>query len=163
MHSAHPEPAVQQGKGGPTARRAGRRRLKAVRKKPAAAVDWRLVDEEFDRLHQSLNFTFEACCDDQGLNGHANLPYCSPANSVLDKDLAGERVFMNPPFKEAVKMVRHLRLCHQRDPKNTRALVVLPGWACNFDKVTEGLSLYEEKPARTQLFTRSPVGRGAVR
>jgi hypothetical protein len=35
--------------------------------------------------------------DDEGLNSHGDLPLCSPSDSILERDLSGERVFINPP------------------------------------------------------------------
>ena len=118
------------------ARMAGGRRHTRPRK--SSPFDWRLVDEEFDKLHAQYDFTVEACCDPKGANGHAGLPFFSTSNSVLDHDLSGQRVFMNPPFKDAVKMVTHLRRCHAKNPQQTRAVIVLPNWPA-FAEITEGL------------------------
>ena len=150
----------------PAARAVGGRRVKAARTtkaaKPRPRVDWRLVDEEFDRLHRELHFTVEACCDDKGLNGHAGLPFYSPSRDFLQADVAGECVYMNPPWKHAKAMIEHLRSCHARAPTTTRALVVLPKWP-SFDAVIEGFTLYREFAARRQLFTRSPENDGSQR
>ena len=118
-------------------------------------LDWRLVDSEFDRLHKKMNFTLEACCDTKGDNGHACLRFYSPIDSLLDHDVSGHTIFMNPPWSKAKRFVDHVRQCHASDPKNTKALIVLPKWA-SFNDITKDLILYEEKPVRQQLFTRSP-------
>jgi hypothetical protein len=42
----------------------------------------------------------EGCVDDKGLNRlnvHGDLPHCSPSDSILARDLFGERVFNNRP------------------------------------------------------------------
>ena len=107
--------------------------------------DWRLIDSEFDKLHRNFGFTLEACCDSKGLNGHANLPYCSELDSFLDKDVTGQRIFLNPPWKLAAKFVKHVRQCHAKDPENTMAIVVLPKWPC-FSHITKDLVLYHKFP-----------------
>jgi len=124
--------------------------------------DWRLIDSEFDTLHNTFGFTLEACCDPKGLNGHANLPYCSELDSFLDRNVTGQRIFLNPPWKNAAKFVQHVRNCHAEDPINTMAIVVLPNWPC-FSPITKDLALYQEIPARQSVFTRSPSYDGSVR
>ena len=149
----------------PVAKTAGQRRKVIVRRKKSKGkepMDWRLVDDEFDRLHQKLQFTKEACCDQRGLNGHQNLPYYSAENSILDNDVSGECLFVNPPWKLAPKIVDHIRRCHAKDPENTKALIVLPKWP-TFEDCTKGLTLFEEIPARREIFTRSPDHDGTIR
>jgi hypothetical protein len=58
---------------------------------------WTLVDSVFDPLHARFNFTLEGCADDEGLTSHGDLPHCSPSDSILERDLSVERVFINPP------------------------------------------------------------------
>ena len=149
----------------PVAKTAGQRRKVIVRRKKSKGkepMDWRLVDDEFDRLHQKLQFTKEACCDQRGLNGHQDLPYYSAENSILDNDVSGECLFVNPPWKLAPKIVDHIRRCHAKDPENTKALIVLPKWP-TFEDCTKGLTLFEEIPARREIFTRSPDHDGTIR
>jgi hypothetical protein len=40
----------------------------------------------------------EGYADDEGLNSHGDLPHCSPSDSILERDLSRERVFINPPM-----------------------------------------------------------------
>jgi hypothetical protein len=61
------------------------------------SIDWKLVDSVFDPLQARFNFTLEGCADDEGLNSHGDLPHCSPSDSILERDLSGERVFINLP------------------------------------------------------------------
>ena len=135
----------------------GRRTLtvrRKMRKKSVANMDWRLMDSEFDKLHGKFRFDMEACCDPAGLNGHAGLPYCSSVNSLLDTDVTGKRLFVNPPWKLAHQFVQHVRRCHAKDPGNTVAVIVLPKWP-TFDKLTKDLTLFKEIPAWHSVFTRS--------
>ena len=112
------------------------------------------MDSEFDKLHEKFRFDLEACCDPAGLNGHAGLQYCSSVNSLLDTDVTGRRLFVNPPWKLAHQFVQHVRQCHAKDPGNTVAVIVLPKWP-TFDKLTKDLTLYKEIPAWHSVFTRS--------
>ena len=68
---------------------------------------------------------------------------------------------MNPPWSKAKLFMDHVRQCHASDPKNTKALLVLPKWAA-YNDITRDLTMYEEKPARQQLFTRSPENDGTA-
>ena len=109
-----------------------RRRLRTVmkrrKKKDAVPNAWRLIDTEFDTLNAEFQFTVEACCDENGLNSHHNLPYCSSKNSFMDHDATGQSVFINPPWKLAKQCIEHMHHCHAKDPKNTKAVIVLPDW-----------------------------------
>ncbi|MGH3056204.1 MAG: hypothetical protein ACRDL7_14615, partial [Gaiellaceae bacterium] len=44
-------------------------------------------------------FDLDACCDDQGVNAHV-ARFCSPSNSFLDTDVAGQRIWANFPFDQ---------------------------------------------------------------
>jgi hypothetical protein len=65
------------------------------------SIDWKLVDSFFEPLHARLDFTLEGCADGEGLNSQTDLPHCSPSDYVLERDLSGERVFINPPWEMA--------------------------------------------------------------
>jgi hypothetical protein len=60
------------------------------------SMDWELVDSVFEPLHARFDFMLEGRADDEGLNSHGDLPHCSPSDIVLERDLSGERVFINP-------------------------------------------------------------------
>jgi hypothetical protein len=79
----------------------GRRRQNKPRegRKPVTkrSIDWKLVDSDFEPLHARFDFTLEGCADDEGLNSHGDLPLCTPSDPILERDLSGERVFINPP------------------------------------------------------------------
>jgi hypothetical protein len=65
-----------------------------------------MVDSIFDPMHARFNFTLEGCAYDEGLNSHGNLPQCSQSDSILERDLSGERMFVNPPWKLAEEIGR---------------------------------------------------------
>lgn len=129
-----------------------------------SAISWRLIDDEFDLLHQKYNFTVEACCDPLGLNGHAELPYYSSKKSFLLHDVTGQTVFLNPPWKIAEACINHLRLSHAKDPANTTAVIVLPDWP-RFKDVTKDFKLIKVvKPESVRsIFTKSPDDDASLR
>jgi hypothetical protein len=61
------------------------------------SIDGKLVYSIFEPMHARFNFTVEGSDDDEGLNSHGDLPHCSPSDSILEREWAGERVFVNPP------------------------------------------------------------------
>jgi hypothetical protein len=92
-------------------------------------IDWKLVDFVFKPLHARFDFTLEGCADGEGLNSHGDLPQCSPNDSVLERDLIGERMFLNPPRNSAEHMARHFENCRRASPTFTMAMFVLRKWA----------------------------------
>jgi hypothetical protein len=53
-----------------------------------------MVESIFEPLHARFDFTLERCNDDESLNSYGDLPHWSPSDSVLERDLPGERVFI---------------------------------------------------------------------
>ena len=100
------------------------------------SIDWKLVDSVFEPLHARFNFTPEGCANDEGLNSHGDLPHCSPSDSILQRDLSGERVFINPPWELAERIAQHFEDCRRTSPISTMAVFVLPKWA-KFTRVTK--------------------------
>jgi hypothetical protein len=90
---------------------------------------WKLVDSIFEPLHIRFNFTLERCVDDKGLNSHGDLPDCSPSDSILERDLSGEHVLINPPWKLAEQIGRYFESFRRTAPSSTMAVFVLPKWA----------------------------------
>jgi hypothetical protein len=120
------------------------------------SIDWKLVNYVFEPLHARFDFTLEGCAHDDGLNSHGDLPHCSPSDSILERDLSGERVFINPPRELAEQIGLHFESCRRTAPTSTMAVFVLPKWA-KFTQLTEQWKLYKEFPARTHLFTRQSL------
>jgi hypothetical protein len=90
------------------------------------SIDWKLVDSVFDPLHARFNFTLEGCADDEGLYSHSDLPHCSPSDSILERDLSQERVFINPPRELVERIAQHFEDCRRTSPTSTMAVFVLP-------------------------------------
>jgi hypothetical protein len=99
----------------PTTLVAGRRRQTKQRQSrkhvTRRSVDWKLVDSVFEPLCARFDFTLEGCADDNGLNSHGDLPHCSPGDSILERDLPGERVFVNPTLELAEQIGQHFESC----------------------------------------------------
>jgi hypothetical protein len=95
----------------------------------------------------------EGCADDEGLNSHGDLPHYSPSDSILERDLSGERVFINQPWELVEQIARHFEDCRLT---STMAVFVLATWA-KFAPLTKQWKLYQEFPARTHLFTRQSL------
>jgi hypothetical protein len=117
------------------------------------SIDWKLVESLFEPLHVRFDLTLEGCANDEGLNSHGDLPRCSPSDSILERDLSGERVFINPPWELAEQIGLHFESCRRTTPTYTMAVFVLPKWA-KFNELTRHSKLYQEFPARTHIFTR---------
>jgi hypothetical protein len=93
------------------------------------SIDWKLVDSVFEHVHARFDATLEGCADDEGLNSHDVLPHCSPRDSVMERDMSGERMFFNPPRELAKQMACHFESCRRTIPTATLIVVVLPKWA----------------------------------
>jgi hypothetical protein len=90
------------------------------------SIDWKMVYSVFEPLHARFDFTLEGCVDDEGLNSHGDLPQCSPSYSILERDLSGERVFINPPWELAEQSGQHFESCRRTAPTSTMVVFVLP-------------------------------------
>jgi hypothetical protein len=115
-----------------------------------------MVDYVFEPMHARFNFTLEGCADDEGLNSHSDLPHCSPSDSILERNLSGERVIINPPWELVERIAQHFDNCRRTSPTSTMAVFVLPKWA-KLNQLTKHWKLYQEFPTRTQLFTRQSL------
>jgi hypothetical protein len=51
--------------------------------------------------HDLTVFTLKGCAHEEGLNSHDDLPHGSRSDSIMERDLSGERVFINPPWELA--------------------------------------------------------------
>jgi hypothetical protein len=99
-------------------------------------------------LHARFNFTLEGCAYDEGLKSHGDLPQCSPSDSILERDLSREWVFIDPPWELAERIAQHFEDCRRTSPTSKIVVFVLPKWA-KFADFTKHWKLYQEFPART--------------
>ena len=106
-------------------------------------------------------FTLDAAADVAGRN--AQLPnFCSSSDSFLDRDLAGERVYCNPPYSDILRFLRHFLQQRKAHPE-LFGLFILPGWTSTewWPLVTHNFTIVREFPAGQYLFT-APGRRGRV-
>jgi hypothetical protein len=90
------------------------------------SIDWKLFDCVFLPLHARFDFTLEGCANDEGLNAHGDLPQCSPSDSIMERELFGERVFINPPWELAEQIGHHFESCRRTTSTSTLVVFVLP-------------------------------------
>jgi hypothetical protein len=112
------------------------------------SIDWKLVDSIFEHVHARFDLALEECADDEGLNSHGDLPHCSPSDSIMERDLSGERVFINPPWELVEQIGHHFESCRRTTPTSTMAAFVLPKWA-KFNELTRHWKFFQEFPSRT--------------
>jgi hypothetical protein len=93
------------------------------------SIDWKLVYYVFEPLHARFDFTLEGCDDSVGLSSHNDLPHCSPSDSIMERDLSGERVFINPLWELVEQIGRHFESCKRTTPTSAMAVFALPMWA----------------------------------
>jgi transposase InsO family protein len=152
-------------KSAPALRVGGRRVITADKHRSVAAAtdlsDWMFDREEFNRLSAQYGpFTVDAAADTNGNNAHVTAHYYSSASSFLDADIAGEKVWCNPPFAHAADFISHYLSCKSEAPTTTSGLFILPKWN-RWSHLTHNMTLVHEYPARMQLFTK-PVTPGSA-
>jgi hypothetical protein len=74
----------------------------------------------------------------------------------MERDVSGERVFINPPLELAEQIGHHYESYRRTTPTSKMAVLVLPKWA-KFNELTRHWILYQEFPSRTHLFTRQSL------
>jgi hypothetical protein len=95
--------------------------------KAADAEHFSLRQSDFEFLQQRSGkpFTWDACCDGQGVNAHCK-NFSSPDKSFLACDVSGQHVWLFPPASIAEQCVSHLIDCWRKSPKTTSGVVLLP-------------------------------------
>ena len=83
----------------------------------------------FKQIHKLSNhtFTLDACANSQGDNALCSR-YCSVEDSFLEKDLKGEFVWLNPPFKRANEFLEAYFAQKRMYPDQVGACILLPCW-----------------------------------
>jgi len=115
---------------------------------------------EFEALQSAIGraFTLDACCNDDGGNSLVSDAFCSPANSFLEFDCAGQTVWMNPPFDRADEFLQWFSHCQARSPHSTSAVILLPKWfKTNRVGLLAGKQLLREYPKGYCLFESVPL------
>ena len=124
--------------------------------------DWQFSPPEQKRLADLVGgFTLDAACDAEGRNSFCEL-FCSARDSFLHKDLAGQRVWANFPFKHLEEFLLRYFAQKEADPSIMGCFVV-PVWkSASWWPLVENLEVLARYPAGSELFT-TPVGDGSRR
>ena len=119
--------------------------------------DWQFDRSEFAKFNNTYGpFTLDACSDSQGQNSHVTT-FCSPDNSVLSRDLAGETVWCNPPISQASSILKHYLECKAKSPdKQTSALFVLHSQDLSWLPLVRHMALVKKYAPGTTLFQPLP-------
>ena len=80
--------------------------------------------DEFRKIEQQTGqrFTVDACCNDSGLDSHCATFY-SPTQSFLRADVAGQHVWLHPPFNNVYPFIAHYLQCKAKSPLNISACI----------------------------------------
>ena len=97
--------------------------------------DWKLHTHIFEAAQQRAlqlyphmqPITLDGTADPAGQNAHVPR-FCSAADSLLDRNLAGESVWANPDFSKLPEMLGHLRQQQASSPTDTSLLINVPEW-----------------------------------
>lgn len=66
----------------------------------SATPEWATPQDFFDKLHAEFDFTLDPCCT----HDNAKCPkYYTMSDDGLSQDWGRERVYMNPPYRRAIK------------------------------------------------------------
>ena len=118
-------------------------------------VDWMFDRDEFKYWNAKYGpCSLDACADVHGTNAQVE-NYCSTNKSFLARDFMGECVWMNAPFDELMKFIKHFEKCRSQSPSDTKGLILVPKWeSAPWFKELQKYTLVHEYPAGTELFTR---------
>ena len=123
--------------------------------------DWKLRTELFQELHLYLReqwlegdeLTLDGGADVVGNNAQLH-PYCSEVDSIFDRDLRGEHLWVNPAFSKIAAILRHFLHAYHSSPHNTSGTFLLPEWPDRpFWRLTKGARLIARYPKGTRAFT----------
>ena len=123
--------------------------------------DWKLREELFNELHLYLQqywldgrkLSLDGGADVVGNNALV-FPFCSEVDSLLDRDLRGEDLWLNPAFSKIKALLQHVRSAWQSSPHDTSATLLIPEWTTEpFWRLTKGARVIARYPKGTRAFT----------
>ena len=123
--------------------------------------DDRMIHPKIFKQLQKLSnhtFTLDACTNSKGDNALCT-QYCSVEDSFLTRDLKGEFVWLNPPFKRANEFLEAYCAQKRTYPDQVGACILLPCWRqfANIPKLRQMIVIEQFTPG-THLF--SQLGQG---
>ena len=127
----------------------------------SANTDDRMLHPKiFKQIQKLSNHTFrlDACANSKGNNALC-ARYCSIEDSFLDKDLKGEFVWLNPPFKRAHEFLEAYFAQKRAYPDHVGACILLPCWRqfANIPELRQMTVLKQFTPG-THLFSKPGQG-----
>ena len=123
-----------------------------------------MLKKEFEFIQHlcGQKFTVDGCCDNRGVNSLCT-KYYSPKRSFLRASLAGEHVWLNPPFVELREFLRHYVAEKAKSPTTTSACIVVPKVAGRrWRYLLQNMELIHEYPVGSLLFS-APTSDGLSR
>ena len=124
-------------------------------------TDDRMLHPKIFKQIQKLSnhtFTLDACANSKGDNALCTR-YCSVEDSFLNRDLKGEFVWLNPPFKGANEFLEAYFAQKRAYPDHVGACILLPCWrqVANIPELRQMTVLKHFTP-RTHLFSQPGQG-----
>ena len=126
-----------------------------------AKTDGRMLHPKIFKQIQKLSnhiFTLDACANSKGDNALC-ARYCSIEDSFLNKDLKGEFVWLNPPFKRAHEFLEAYFAQKRAYPDHVGACILLPCWR-QFANILElrQMAVLKQFTPWTHLFSQPGQG-----
>ena len=108
----------------------------------------------FEQIQRQVGrtFTLDACTNDTGDNALC-AHYCSPSNSFLSRDLAGECVWMNPPFRNIHAFLDHYVAQKRKHPHTLSGCLLLPDRRHACHPALRGMQVVAQFEKGRPLFT----------
>ncbi len=116
--------------------------------------DWQFDRQQFAQLNRDFGpFTCDAACDNSGANAQVAHNYYCPDRSFLDSSVAGEAVWLCPPWAKATDFIVHYLACKAKDPAHTSAVLVLPKWTkAAWWPLVQHMKVVQQFAAGSQIF-----------
>ena len=127
----------------------------------AANTDDRMIHPKIFKQLQKLSnhtFTLDVCANSKGDNALCS-QYCSLEDSFLNKDLKGEFVWLNPPFKRTNEFLEAYFTQKRTYPDHVGACILLPCWR-QFANIPELRQMIVFKQFTTEMHLFSQPGQG---
>ena len=132
---------------------------------PSDTNDWMYRRELFNKLDRQFGpFTLDAAASQSGDNAHCKR-FCSESASFLERQLRGEKVWANFPFKGVRQFLQHY-LDEKRADPSLSGIFVLPDWSgASFLESVKmaGMQLVHRHEIGEHIFTAPPRQRGEER
>ena len=127
----------------------------------AEDTDDRMIHPKIFKHLQKLSnhtFTLDACANSKGDNALCTC-YCSVEDSFLNRDLKGEFVWLNPPFRRAHEFLEAYFAQKRMYPDHVGACILLPCWRqfANIPELRQMTILKQFTPG-THLFSQPGEG-----